>query len=86
MNGHRAAEEEDGFPRIYTAKEVAGILKVGVDTVYRKSGTGELPKPLPYSRLLRWHGDEFDEWVEAGCAGMKRIRARCGGENGKDRR
>jgi excisionase family DNA binding protein len=82
MHGQRT-EEENGFPRIYTAKEIAGILKVSVDTVYRKSGAGELPKPLPYSRLLRWHGDEFDEWVAAGCVGMKRSRARRGGENGK---
>lgn len=74
--GKSGTADEADYPRIYTAREVAAILKVGVDTVYRKLEGGRLPPPLQYSRLLRWNGDEFDQWVRDGCPEMRRSRAK----------
>lgn len=64
------------YPKVYTAQDIGRILKVNVETIYRKQKKGELPKPMSFSRILRWNGRLFDKWVEGGCPKMKARRKR----------
>lgn len=55
-------------PKVYTAKDLARILQYdATGTIYRMHKNGDLPKPLPLGRSLRWDGNKFDEWVNNGC-------------------
>jgi|GEM_PF-6968870 len=71
MEERRAASEQTDdcprCPKIYSTQDIARLMQMHPDTIYRKLRNGELPKPLPFSRLLRWNGYLFDKWVEDGC-------------------
>jgi len=55
-------------PLLYSAKDLAGLLRVSVPTIWRLRAAGKLPRPLDAlgGQLLRWRADEIAEWVRAG--------------------
>lgn len=71
------------FPRIYTVRDVARILRIDIGTVYRKLRLGKLPEPLPYSKSFRWNGAQFDRWVGKGCPEPKKAGSEKAKRNGK---
>ncbi|MDR0363150.1 MAG: helix-turn-helix domain-containing protein [Planctomycetota bacterium] len=86
----KPADDVERFPKIYTARDVANILKLDIGTVYRKLRNGALPEPLPFSKSMRWNGWHFDKWIDEGCppperAG-KRVKSQKGGEKTERRR
>lgn len=68
----KPADDAERFPKIYTARDVARILKLDIGTVYRKLRTGKLPEPLPFSKSMRWNGWHFDKWIDEGCPAPER--------------
>lgn len=59
-------------PKVYTVKDVARLLKFDRDKIYDLNKRGEMPKPLPLGRSLRWNGGEIDRWVDKGCPPPKK--------------
>jgi excisionase family DNA binding protein len=62
---------------LLTAKEVAGMLRLSLPTLYRRVGDGTLPKPMKFGSLSRWSQSEILAAVSA--AGDRRtamVRAR----------
>lgn len=85
----RPPGDTERFPKIYTARDVARILKLDIGTVYRKLRAGSLPEPLSFSQSLRWNGWHFDRWIDDGCPTPERAgeaKNRASSEKPKRRR
>lgn len=53
--------------RLLEAREVAGLLGVGVRTLWRLVAAGKVPQPVRYSRkVVRWRGSELNRHLEDG--------------------
>jgi excisionase family DNA binding protein len=48
---------------LLTVKEVAERLCVGVRTVWRWTGTGQLPPPVRRGRIVRWKATDIERFV-----------------------
>lgn len=47
--------------------EVARLLSVSKNTIWKLRSTGDLPAPIRLGKLARWRRDEIEAWVRAGC-------------------
>jgi excisionase family DNA binding protein len=50
---------------LLTVKQVAARLGMSVRTVWRRVGSGELPKPVQSGCLSRWPNSEIDAYLES---------------------
>ena len=51
-----------------TAKDVAAVLAISRQQVWKLHSTGKLPSPVRLgARAPRWRADELRAWLEAGC-------------------
>jgi len=55
-------------PLLYSARDLAVVLRISVPTVWRLRAAGKLPRPLDAlgAQLLRWDAGEIKRWVAAG--------------------
>lgn len=51
--------------RLLRAREVAGVLGIGLRTLWRLVSCGTLPRPIYIGRCARWLQSEIDAWLEA---------------------
>lgn len=49
---------------LLTVKEVAYLLSLSERTVWTRSGTGELPRPITIGRSKRWVRKEIENFLE----------------------
>lgn len=54
--------------RTGTAKDVAALLKVRVETVYQMAQAGEIPSLRRIGPRLRFDLDEIERWMREGAA------------------
>jgi hypothetical protein len=59
---------EQATPRTYTAAQIAGILQIPLDEVYRM-GNG-IPGRFKIGGRTRWRADVVDGWLDEGCPGQ----------------
>ena len=59
--------EAQSVPLLYSAADLAEILRVSKPTVWRLRAAGKLPRPLDAlgGQLLRWDADEIRRWIAA---------------------
>jgi predicted DNA-binding transcriptional regulator AlpA len=52
---------------LFSASDLAEILRVSKPTIWRLRAAGKLPRPLDAlgSQLLRWDADEIRRWIAA---------------------
>ncbi|WP_299636349.1 helix-turn-helix domain-containing protein [uncultured Ruegeria sp.] len=49
---------------LLNVKDVAGMLNIGVSTVWRHAKSGNIPKPLRVGGSVRWRKSALEEWVK----------------------
>lgn len=54
-------------PLLLDVKEIAKLLGISVRTVWGKSASGYMPKPVRIGKLCRWRREEIEKWVAKGC-------------------
>jgi predicted DNA-binding transcriptional regulator AlpA len=58
--------EQVTIPQTYTAEQIAGILQISPDEVYRRGAI--IPGYIKLSRrVTRWRRKDVDAWLDAGC-------------------
>ena len=58
--------------RTYSPKQLAKLLGVSVDTIYRMRDDGELPPELPIQkRVTRWKIEDIELWFDLDCPKTK---------------
>lgn len=57
-------------PSLLTAKEVAGLLKVSMRTIWRLKSAGRLPQSIDLGGSVRWSALEVFRWIERGCPSL----------------
>ena len=62
------------LPRMLDAKELAGVLKLGVRTIWRMNDAGKLPEPVRLGSSVRWREDAIQEWLDSGCPSRREAR------------
>jgi excisionase family DNA binding protein len=63
----RLAEASAGQPLLVTAREAAGLLRVGESTWHRLVAAGKAPRPVKVGGATRWRRADLLEWLDAGC-------------------
>jgi len=51
-------------PVLLTVSDVARLLRLSVRTVWRRTATGELPRPIHVGKAARWLRSEIVTWAE----------------------
>jgi predicted DNA-binding transcriptional regulator AlpA len=59
---------------VYTAKDLARMLRISERTVWRMRDSGRLPKPLQFRHVLRWPRAVVDDWLARGCPAIAKSR------------
>ena len=54
-------------PELYTASEVATLLRCSQRQVWRLRDGGRMPQALRVGRLVRWRKSVIADWIGAGC-------------------
>jgi excisionase family DNA binding protein len=49
---------------LLNVKDVAGMLNLGVSTVWRHVKNGEMPKPIKIGRAVRWRTIDIQKWLD----------------------
>lgn len=57
---------------LYTAEEVAELLRCSVRNVWRLRDVGDLPAAVRIGRLVRWPRKLIDSWIADGCPKRRR--------------
>ncbi len=48
---------------LLNVKEVAGMLNIGVSTIWRHVNNGQMPKPIKIGGSVRWRQTDIDQWI-----------------------
>jgi excisionase family DNA binding protein len=54
-------------PAVYTAGDIATLLKCSQRTVWNLADAGILPGLVQINRLVRFRAKDVDQWIAAGC-------------------
>jgi len=58
--------------RTYSPSQLAKLLGISVDTIYRMRDDGELPSELPIQkRVTRWKIQDIELWFDLDCPNAK---------------
>lgn len=55
-------------PLVYTAHDLAEILRLSERTIRRMDASGTLPKAVRFGRSKRWRVSDIQAWLEQGGA------------------
>lgn len=53
-------------PLLYSARDLAAVLRLGLRTIRTMDAGGRLPVPLRIGGAVRWRADEIADWIRAG--------------------
>jgi|6_EtaG_2_1085325.scaffolds.fasta_scaffold453371_2 excisionase family DNA binding protein len=48
-------------------EQVASLLAIRKDTVYRWNRSGMMPEAIKIGKILRWQRNDVEEWIADGC-------------------
>ena len=65
-----------GSPLVVGAKELAGLLRIGLRTLRTMDAAGRLPKPVRIGHSVRWSLEEIRAWLAAGAPNRDEWEAR----------
>jgi predicted DNA-binding transcriptional regulator AlpA len=69
------AEPDHTPAELLEAPAVADRLGCSVQSVYRLSETGMMPRPVKLGALVRWSRQAIDDWISGGCKPCRRIKS-----------
>lgn len=68
---HSPPPDEKNF---LSAEEVAGLLNIGVRTVWRHRQAGKIPPPISIGGLTKWQRLDIEDWIRDQKSGAARPR------------
>lgn len=68
---HSPPSDEKNF---ISAEEVAGLLNIGVRTVWRHRQAGKIPPPIFIGGLTKWRRLDIEDWIRDQKSGAVRPR------------
>jgi len=72
FNGAARYTDSDGQPTselnlLLTAEQVARMLQISVQTLWRMRSGRQLPDPVRIGNAVRWRRQEVIQWIDDGC-------------------
>ena len=61
--------------QLLDVRAVARMLDCSPRYVYRMSDSGRMPRPVKLGNLVRWNRDAIEDWLAAGCPGVRHVSA-----------
>ena len=70
-------------PELWTARDLAKAMRLGVRSVWKLLAAERLPEPLRLGgRMVRWRRSEILDWLDAGCPARDEwVRVRGSGDS-----
>jgi predicted DNA-binding transcriptional regulator AlpA len=62
----------DQPPAVYTARDLAGLLRCSIRHVWRMRDCGHMPPPIRVGRLVRWEVVRINDWIRQGCPSVRK--------------
>lgn len=59
---------------LLTVDDVAALLAVSTRTIRRMADSGQMPRAVKLSSLIRWRRSEIDAWLADGCPSCRQTR------------
>ncbi|MCC7291464.1 MAG: helix-turn-helix domain-containing protein [Phycisphaerales bacterium] len=59
--------QHDQGAALFTVQQVADLLGCSTRHVRRLADRAAMPAPVRLGSLVRWRGDQIEQWIMAGC-------------------
>ena len=66
-----SVDESAQQPLLLDAKQVATLLRISKNMIWKLHSAGKLPTPVRLGRCVRWRRDEIVSWVARGCPPLR---------------